>query len=97
MSKMQLTKKITKTVVSYGVKYCVSGTIITLVHYNTPTFSKSQKAQLYVGAAVVGWMVSDAAADYVSQEIDDIFAIFEKSETETDDTEQEETPEESPN
>jgi hypothetical protein len=62
----------TKAVARFVVGKCVSGVIVTVVHNNCPTFSKSQKVQLYVGAFVVGAMVADAARDYTDKQIDSI-------------------------
>jgi hypothetical protein len=52
----------TKAVARFVVGKCVSGVIVTVVHNNCPTFSKSQKVQLYV----------DAARDYTDKQIDSI-------------------------
>lgn len=97
MSKMQLTKQITKIVVKHIVGYSVAGTVVSLIHNNTTTYTTGQKVQLYIGAAAVGAMTAEAAEEYTGKVIDDVFAIFEKSEPEPDETEQKETTEESPN
>jgi len=90
-----------KTVTKFVIGKCVSGVIVTLLHNNVQTHSKSQKVQLYVGAYVVGAMVSDKAAEWTDKQIDDLveigrsvksyFSKNKKSE-ETEETHTEETP-----
>lgn len=60
-----------KGVVRFVLSKCVSGTIITIIHQNTQTFSKSQKVQLYVGAYLVGGLVADQAWERAESAIDD--------------------------
>lgn len=68
--------KMTKKVVRFVAVRTVSGTVVTLVHQNVETFSKSQKASLYVGAYLVASMVADKAWDHLEAEIDEIIDIF---------------------
>lgn len=68
--------KMTKKVVRFVAVRTVSGTVVTLVHQNVETFSKSQKASLYVGAYLVASMVADKAWDHLEAEIDEVIDIF---------------------
>jgi hypothetical protein len=61
-----------KNIVKFVVGRSVSGVVVTVLHNNCPVEGKAQKAQLYIGAYVVGSMVADAAVDHVITEIDRI-------------------------
>lgn len=76
-----------KTVVGLVVGISVSGTIVTIIHQNTQTFTTPQKVKLYIGAATVGSMVAKAAQKHISDEIDEVVEIFTdvKSSLEDDD------------
>lgn len=66
-----------RTASKFVVGKSVSGVIVTIVHQNTETFTKSQKIQLYVGAYVIGAMVADAAEDYIDKRIDDVLDAWD--------------------
>lgn len=80
-SRIQTAKKVVKFV---SVK-SVSATVVTIIHQNTETFSKSQKAQLYIGAFLVSNMVADQVWDHTEAKINDIIeAIRPKDEEPTE-------------
>jgi hypothetical protein len=68
-----ITKKITTLVIGTSV----SGTVVTLIHANTPTFKTSQKAKLYIGAAVLGMMITEKAEEWTDKKVDAIFDWYE--------------------
>lgn len=69
---------VTKTITKFVVARCVSGVVVTLLHNNVQTHTKGQKAQLYVGAFVVGAMVADKAEDWTNTQIDEIADVVRK-------------------
>jgi hypothetical protein len=69
--------KLATMIVSRLAAGAVSATVVSLIHQNTTTYSRGQAVQLYVGAAVVGAMVADKAADYVTTEVTPIFKAVE--------------------
>jgi hypothetical protein len=73
MNKLAAAKSITKFVVGKSV----SGVVVTLIHNNTTTYSKSQTAQLYVGAYVMGAMVADQADNWITTQFDEMAEAWE--------------------
>jgi hypothetical protein len=72
--KIALAKKITRRVVGYSV----TAVIITLIHQNIVTDKKRQVVQLYIGAFVIGEMISDKAEDWTDDKFDTILDAFEQ-------------------
>lgn len=72
--KITLAKKITRRIVGYSV----TAVVITLIHQNIVTDKKRQVVQLYVGAFVIGEMVSDKAETWTDDKIDTIIEAFEQ-------------------
>lgn len=70
-SKFDKGVKTTKRVAQFIAKRSVSATMVTLVHQNTKTFNNAQKAQLYIGAYLVGSKVADVCWDEASKKFDD--------------------------
>lgn len=89
-SKTTIARAITRTV----VKRSVSGILVTIIHTQCPTFNKSQKVQLYVGAWAVGGMIGDKAGDWAADEVSDAIDAVKnvikiiKGETDEDSTEE---------
>lgn len=69
--------KIAKGIARAVVKYSVSGVVVTAIHNITPTYDKKQKAQLYIGAYVVGSMVADKAEEHIDSQIDALVEAIE--------------------
>lgn len=69
MPELPSPSKIVTTIVARLAAGAVSATVVSLIHQNTTTYSRGQAVQLYVGAAVIGAMVADKAAVYVSNEV----------------------------
>lgn len=62
--------KTVKMVARFIVGRSVSAVIVTLVHQNVATTSRFQKLQLYIGAYVIGSMVSDQARIKTNHAVD---------------------------
>lgn len=71
-SRIQTTKKVVRFV---AVK-SITGTVVTVLHQNIETFSKTQKVQLYIGAALVANVVADKAWDHFEAQIDELIDVF---------------------
>lgn len=65
-----------KIVTKFIARRSVSATVVTLIHHNTPTYNKAQKAQLYVGGAVIGEMVAAKASDHVGARFDSAVRVI---------------------
>lgn len=75
----KLTKtEIAKKIVTWTVGGAVSGVVVTLIHANTPTYNKTQKVKLYIGAYVIGAMVADKAVDWTADQFDSIVSAFKR-------------------
>lgn len=70
--------EVVKTIVKVIVKTSVAGTVITLVHANTPTYSKAQKVKLYIGAAAMGNMIGEKAADWAYEKLETLVATLKE-------------------
>ena len=73
----------TKRVVRFAAVKSVSGAVVTVLHQNTETFNKLQKAQLYIGAYLVANMVADKAWDHLEAQIDDVIDVFRPKDEDT--------------
>ncbi len=72
-TKIEMTKTIAKLVVGTSV----SSVIVTIIHQNTETFKPSQKAQLYIGAYVIGAMVAKQAGTWTDEKVDQIVVLID--------------------
>lgn len=85
-------KSVVKTVVKWTVGASVGTTVTKVIANNVDPEDRAEKAQAYVGGAVVGYMAAEAAEDWTDSKIDDLFSFFKKSEAPENDPES--TPEE---
>lgn len=55
----------------------VSSVVVSIIHQNTTTYNRGQKAKLYIGAYVLGAMAADKAAVYVEEQVATYFVAIE--------------------
>lgn len=67
--------KIAKIVVRWVVGVSVTTTMNQIVANNTVTETAAQKAEIFVGSAVLGAMVADAARKYTDNLVDSVIEI----------------------
>jgi hypothetical protein len=81
--KKYFNSKNAKRVAKFVTTRTVSGTVVSLIHQNTTTYSVPQKVSLYIGAFLVGSMVADNAWDHTEKQIDDLTKAFKESKNST--------------
>ena len=69
--------KITSRLVANLAAGAVSSVVVSIIHQNTTTYSKTQTVKLYVGAYVMGAIAADKAADYVEEKLTPTFDMIE--------------------
>lgn len=74
MDKIEVTKKIVRLIVTTSV----SGTVVTMIHAGTPVYTNAQKVKVYIGAYVIGAIVSDKCGDYTDKQIDAIVKVYKE-------------------
>lgn len=70
--------KIAKEITSFVVGHSVGAVIVTNIHQNTTPITPRQKAQLYIGAFVIGQMVTEKAHAYTDQKIDEFITWWKE-------------------
>lgn len=68
MTKLEATKRVATSVVSFSVGRVIS----TILHNQVPTQTVTDKVALEVGSLAIGGMVAKSAAKYTDETIDDI-------------------------
>lgn len=68
MTKLELFKTITTNIVSLSTAFAVTNAIKSSV----PVTKKYQKVQLVIGAAVIGYMVSEKAERWTAEKFDEM-------------------------
>ena len=70
--KQKFAKWLVRNIVSISAGYVVAEAL----KNNVETDSKRDKAQVYIGASAIGYLVSDAVADHTDKFVDDLFDAF---------------------
>jgi hypothetical protein len=72
-----------KTIAKYVVGGCVTYTVSSVLKNNTDPEKKRQKAEVYVGSAVIGLMVAEQSERWLNDKIDAIANWSNAKEIET--------------
>jgi hypothetical protein len=73
MTTREIAKKVVKTVVGVSTSFTVSNALKNNVASDNPV----QKTEIYIGSAVVGMMVADAAERYIDKVFDTVVGAYE--------------------
>lgn len=71
-TKTEVTKTIAKLVVGTSVAF----TVTNVLRANTPAPKTHHKVEAYIGAFVLGWMVSELAEEWTDRKVDEIVAWY---------------------
>lgn len=77
MTKLDATKRVATSVVSFSVGRVIS----TILHNQVPTQTLTDKVALEVGSMAIGGLVAKHAAEYTNDTIDDIAAWWKTNVT----------------
>lgn len=75
MTKLEITKRVVRTVVGVSTSFTVANAL----RNNVPTETKTQKVQVAIGSSAVGALASEAAGKHTDAFFDEIAAAFNQA------------------